>query len=455
MGTTDRNRAVVLGASMAGLLAARVLADSYREVLVVERDDLTEHVCADAHDCPRRGVPQGAHVHALLARGRQVLEEFFPGITGELTSDGAAAGDVTGQVRWVMNGHRMPKPHSDMLLLSMSRPFLEQRVRRRLRALPNVRVLERHDLVGLLTSPDDSAVVGVNVVSEGRGRSLAADLVVDATGRRSRTPAWLKALGYPAVEEEELRIGVGYATQYFRLPDEAMPDEISIDVVAAPETGRGAICARIENGRNVVTAYGILGDYPPSDSAGFLDFLKSLSAPDIHEAVRDQEPLGDPVAYRFPANLRRRYERLTAFPDGLLVLGDAVCSFNPVYGQGMTVAALGATVLRDHVTRPGAPRPAAFFADLARRAVDHVWSMTTGADLAFPGVEGERSAELLEEHAYLDRLLTAAAEDPSLLTAYARVVFLVDPPSALAAPEVVAAVEAVERAGAPDPAHSF
>ncbi|MDX2694349.1 FAD-dependent monooxygenase family protein [Streptomyces ipomoeae] len=151
------------------------------------------------------------------------------------------------------------------------------------------------------------------------------------------------------------------------------------------------------------------------------------------------------MAYRFPANLRRRYELMPSFPAGLLVLGDAVCSFNPVYGQGMTVAALGATVLRDHVARPGAPRAEEYFADLAERAVDAVWSMTTGADLAFPGVEGERTEEWREEQAYVGRLLEAATRDHSLLTAYARVVFLVDPPEALATPEIQAAVHAASQ----------
>ncbi|MFH8375210.1 FAD-dependent oxidoreductase [Streptomyces cyaneofuscatus] len=450
MGIADHNRAVVLGASMAGLLAARVLADSYTEVLVVERDGLEDLTGPDGSAETRRGVPQGRHVHALLARGRHILEELFPGFTDELVTAGAITGDVTGNVRWIMDGHRMPKPHSDMLLLSMSRPFLEQRVRARVRSLPNVRFLERHDVTGLLTAESGKgdgeeggkAVVGVSVTEDGTDRTLSADLVVDAGGRRSRTPAWLKELGYAEVPEDQMAISVGYATQYYRLPDDVMPDEISIDVVASPQLPRGAICAKIDGDRTVVTAYGYLGDYPPSTSAGFLDFLKSLSGTDIHDAVRDHQPLGDPVAYRFPANLRRRYELLPALPDGLLVLGDAVCSFNPVYGQGMTVAALGATVLRDHVTGSQAPDPRAYFADLAARAVDDVWEMTTGADLAFPGVEGDRTEEWQAEQGYVADLLTAATRDHSLLTAYARVVFLVDPPSALAAPEIQEAVRA-------------
>jgi 2-polyprenyl-6-methoxyphenol hydroxylase-like FAD-dependent oxidoreductase len=421
---------------MAGLLAARVLADGYTDVVVVDRDALEDHDCSGRHDCPRRSVPQARHVHALLARGRQIIEELFPGITDDLIAAGAVPGDVTGNVRRIINGRRMPKPYSDMLLLSMSRPLLEQLVRARVRELPNVSFLECRTIAGLLTSGDNSTVVGVSVADCGTVRPVSGDLVVDATGRRSRTPMWLRELGFPDVEQDQLKIGVGYATQCYRLPPERMNDDVSIDAVASASLPRGAGCARIEGGRALVTAYGFLGDYPPRDPDGFLTFLKSLSTPDIFDTVRNQEPMDDLYGYRFPTNLRRRYERMTAFPDGLLVLGDAVCSFNPVYGQGMTVASLGAMVLRDHVACAGAPSPGDYFADLAERAVDNVWSMTIAADLAFPDVEGERTDILLREQEYLDRLLEAATRDQALLIAFTRVVGLVDPPDALTTPEI-------------------
>nr|BBA84066.1 FAD-binding monooxygenase [Streptomyces lavendulae] len=443
----DRERVIVLGASMTGLLAAHVLADRYADVVVIDRDDLQGDDCGRAHNEPRRGVPHGGHLHNLLAAGLLALEDLLPGMTEELVSGGAVAGDGTAGVRWVVNGTRMPTPHSGLPLLSVSRPHLERRVRRRVRALPNVTFLERTEIAEPLTSADRSAVVGVRVLQGGTHRDLTADLVVDATGRRTRTPAWLAELGYPAVEEEQLTVNVGYTTQYYRLSADRMPGEVSIDVGGSATVPRGALCARIEDGRAVVTGYGMAGEYPPRDTAGFHDFLKSLAATDIYDTVHDQETIGEPLSYRFPANLRRRYERMESFPDGLLVLGDAVCSFNPVYGQGMTVAALGATVLRDHVSRPGPVDPKAYLADLAAKAVDHVWELTTGADRAFPGVGGEPTAEQLAEYAYLDRLLDAASRDGDLLVAYARVAFLLDPAAALAAPEIQ---EAVERALGPE-----
>ncbi|WP_097233698.1 NAD(P)/FAD-dependent oxidoreductase [Streptomyces zhaozhouensis] len=436
------SRAIVLGASMAGLLTARVLAEAYDDVIVVERDPLTDHDCSVPHVCPRRGVPQDYHVHGLLTRGRLLIEEMFPGITDELLASGAVAGDVTDDVLWVVNGRHLPRTHSDMLMLSLSRPHLEQRVRARVRALPNVRFLVRHSAVAPLLAPGERRVVGVTVTDTAGTRDLRGDLVVDTTGWRSRTPTWLERLGYPEVEEERQNVGVGYATQYFRLTPDAMKGVISEMVAASPASPRGAMSLRIEGGRTVVTAFGFRGDHAPTDPEAYLAYLKSLSAPDIYETVRGQEPLADPVAFRFPYNMRRRYERLTDLPEGLLVLGDAVCRLNPIYGQGTTVAALETTVLRDHVTRFGGARPTDYFAAIAEHAVDDVWHQTTSTDLAFPGVEGERTEAWRQRQESMGELLDAAVHDPSLLTAYARVIYLMDPPSALAQPRIRRAVRA-------------
>jgi hypothetical protein len=185
----------------------------------------------------------------------------------------------------------------------------------------------------------------------------------------------------------------------------------------------------------MLTLAGRQGDHPPTDPDGFLDFARSLRFPDIYEAVRDAEPLDDPVAFRFPASVRHRYERLDRFPDGLLVLGDAVCSFNPVYGQGMSVAAVEALGLRHHVEGGAAAQPRRFFRDLAR-VVDVPWEIAVGGDLAFPGVQGRRTLKARLVSAYLARLHAAAAHDASLASAFLRVAGLVAPPQSLLRPGV-------------------
>ncbi|HZD68279.1 MAG TPA: FAD-binding monooxygenase [Actinomycetes bacterium] len=424
------DRAVVLGGSLAGLLAARVLAEAYAQVTVVDRDELPETI---SH---RRGVPQGRHVHGLLARGQETLEELLPGLTAELVADGAPTLDMLAGSRLYFGGHRLRQAHAGLVVLCVSRPFLEGHVRARVRALPNVTLLDRCDVVGLAATPDHRRVTGARVLRRADGsaeEALRADLVVDATGRGSRTPAWLEALGYERPDKQQARIGLGYATRTYRLPPDALGGELAVLHGATPKHPRAGLLQTLEGDRWILTLAGILGDYPPTDPDGFLDFARSLRFPDIYRAVHDAQPLDDPVAFRYPASVRHRYERLTRCPDGLVVTGDAVCNTNPVYGQGMTMAALAALTLRRHLERGTEPRPRSFFRDLAR-VVDVPWDIAIGADLAFPGVQGRRTPKVRLVNAYLARLQAAATHDASLAIAFVRVASLAARPESLLRP---------------------
>ncbi|MFJ8844685.1 FAD-dependent oxidoreductase [Streptomyces cyaneofuscatus] len=444
-----KGRAIVLGGSMAGLFAARVLADSYAEVLVVDRDVLTGTTGT------RRGVPQGRQVHGLQAKGQQIIEELFPGLTKQVVADGGAVGDMAGDIRWFLNGKRLAPVRTGLTSLTVSRPFLESYVRTRVQELSPVSFLEERDVVGLEATADGGTVTGVRVSRQARGSDvevLRADLVVDATGRGSRTPVWLEQLGYERVEEEHLKIGLGYTSRVYTIREDPYRDnEISIGVVSSPTRPRGAIAARQEAGRVIVTAYGIAGDHPPTDPEGFDAFLKSLAVPDIHQAVQGLEPVGEPTPYRFPANQRRRYEKLTRFPQGLLVTGDGVCSFNPAYAQGMSVAALAALTIRRHVSGEGSPDPLEYLRDLASEAIEGPWALMAGGDLAYPGVEGERTALTQLSVAYMELVQEAAVNDPEVANAFMRVFGLVEPPASLMEPAMVLRVlrssGAAERAG--------
>jgi 2-polyprenyl-6-methoxyphenol hydroxylase-like FAD-dependent oxidoreductase len=430
------DRAVVLGASMAGLLAARVLADAYAQVTVIDRDQLPE---TPMH---RRGVPHGRHAHALLTGGHQALEELFPGLTAELIAHGAPTGDLLANGRWYLNGHRLRQAHSGLVALSPSRPLLEGHIRARVRALPNVALLDSCDIVGLTTTPDGRRVTGSRVLRRADGHTeelLGADLVVDASGRGSRTPIWLQALGYARPDEEQVRIGLGYATRTYRLPPDALHGDRGLVQAATPQHPRSGVLLQLESDRWMVTLGGRLGDHPPTDPNGFLAFAQSLQFPDIYETICDAEPLDDLVAFRFPASVRYRYERLDRFPDGLLVMGDAVCSFNPVYGQGMSVAALEALTLRRHLQRGAAPQPRHWFRDLAG-VVDAPWDVAVGGDLAFPGVPGRRTPKVRLVNAYLARLHAAAAHDANLASAFLRVAGMVAPPQSLLRPSIAVRV---------------
>ncbi len=435
MDRSGTGRALVMGGGIAGLLAARVLAEHHLDVLVLDRDELTTQ---DDHGT-RRGVPQGRHVHALLPRGRQILEELFPGLTAQLVDRGSPHGDLLADARLQLSGHRFARADARLPTVSVSRPTLEAVVRARVRELPNVTFSPACDVLGLTTTPDRRRVTGVRVLRRADSSAeevQAGAVVVDAMGRASRTPRWLEDLGYDPPPADELAGDVGYATRHYRLAPDVLGGDWGSLQGPTPSCPRGGALARIDGDRWIVTLFGLLGDHPPLDHEGFLAFADSLTFPDLGRAIRTGPPLDEPVRMRFPASVRRRYERLRRFPHGLLPLGDGVCSLNPIYGQGMTVAALQALALREHLGRAPAPDPHRWLRRVAR-VVDPAWDMVVGGDLALPGVEGPRTPKVRLLGAYISRLHAAAEVDPELAVAFARVMALVDPPATLLQPQRV------------------
>lgn len=443
MPSQNRDRAVVLGGSVAGLLAARALADGYDSVVIVERDPLP---ATHAH---RRGVPQGHHVHGMLPLGRQIIEELFPGYTAELVAAGAVRGDILGNVRWILNGRMLRQAQTGLTALSASRPLIEGALRDRVLALPNVSVLDGHDIVGLRATKrlDRIAAVLVTSLYGDASQILPADLVVDATGRGSRTPRWLSELGYAPPLEDRVMIDLGYATRVFECPPGALGDDIVVTIARFPGQTRGGVMQRLEGGRALVTLIGVLGERPPTNLQDFIEYADSLAAPDIADFVRVATPAGPPTTFRVPTYVRRRYELLTDFPAGLLAIGDAVCAFNPVYAQGMSVAAASAAALRDEVGRPGDPEASRYFATVSR-ALDAPWGIAVGGDMALSGLSGPVLPKSPLTPQYMAGLQRAAVADAEVATALVRVNSLIDPPSALLRPELAARVEEVRAAPA-------
>jgi 2-polyprenyl-6-methoxyphenol hydroxylase-like FAD-dependent oxidoreductase len=440
------DHAVVLGASMAGLLAAGVLANSYGRVTVFDRDTMPE---IGAH---RRGVPQDKHLHVLHPRGRQALDELFPGLTDQLIGQGAATGDALGNVRWQLSGYQLRQADIRLPGLSASRPFLEGHVRARVSDLPNVTLIERTDVVAVTATTDRHRVTGVRVydTAEACERAVPADLLIDATGRGSRAPLWLSELGYDRAAVDRVDIGLGYASRIYQLRPGALGTDVGMLTAATPQNPRGGALTAIEGGHHILTIFGILGDHPPTDPAGFDAFAASLPFPDIAQAIRDAAPLTDPVAFRFPASVRHRYERLRRFPVGLLVIGDAVCSFNPIYGQGMTVAAVQADTLQRLLARGEMPQPRRYFRAVAR-TINTPWDIAVGADLAFPQVPGTRTAKIRLVNSYLPKLHAAATTDITLGRAFVRVLGMMDRPEGLLRPDRVLRVLRTNRPGTSTP----
>lgn len=425
--------AVVIGASMGGLLAARALANHYAQVTLLERDMLPDEA---AH---RKGTPQSRHAHAVLVRGLQAMEDFFPGLVAELVAQGADHGDVSQFARWFHEGHQHQPCQSGHNAINVSRPLLEATVRRRLLELPNVRLVDGCDVPGLLTTPDRTRVTGVRALRRGANgveEQVAADLVVDAGGRGSRSPAWLEELGYGRPPEEAVAIGLTYTSCEYRRPPLPADSPVAFVVAASPEQPRGGVLLTQEGERWILTMAGYLGTKAPLDHAGLLEYVRGMAVPDLYERIRDAEPLGEPVAYKIPSNLRRRYEKLRRFPAGYLVVGDALCSFNPIYAQGMSVAALEAEALGACLGQ-GEARLAERFFKRAAAIIDIPWSTAVGNDLRFPEIAGPRTPMTRFINWYLVKLHHAAQHDAELSVAFLAVVNLLAPPPSVLRPAVV------------------
>jgi flavin-dependent dehydrogenase len=425
-------QALVIGGSLAGLFAARVLSDHFDRVTLLERDPV--------NDFPesRKGQPQTVHIHGLLAQGLHLIKEFFPDIDLSLTQGGALTGDFAEKVIWHQFGGYKVQFTSALPGMTMSRPFLEWHIRRRVQAFPNVALRSSFAVNDLITDAECKRIVGVVGTDRANAHQavrLTADLVVDASGRGSPALKWLEALDYPK-PEEEVKIKVGYATRLYRRNPQ---DQFAVMISPQPPSGRrGAYLFPIEQNRWIVTAGGLLGDYPPAGEAGFLEFLRSLPAPHIYSILSRAQPLSDIHTYRHPASLRRHYEKLNRFPEGYLVIGDAFASFNPIYGQGITSAAMQAQalshLLQGRRSLQGLWRP---FFKRAANVVHTPWQLAVGEDFRYPETEGRKSILTDLLNAYVLKVHTATHHDSVVYAQFLRVMNLLEPPASLLKPGII------------------
>jgi 2-polyprenyl-6-methoxyphenol hydroxylase-like FAD-dependent oxidoreductase len=425
--------AIVCGGSMAGLFAAGLLARHFEQVTLVERDPLP-----DAAE-PRKGVPQGTQTHILLRRGLDIAATLFPGLLEALQAAGAQVLDMSADCAWFMAGSWRRRLQSGVYMYSQTRPLFEATVRARLAALPNVRMLDGQEVAGFLSSPDKARITGLKVRTPGGGEahSLEAELVVDASGRGSRVPQWLEELGYPRVEETHLKVDVGYSTRMYRMPPGFEPGWKGLIISAElPQIRRLGAVIPVEGDRWTVTLSGWLRDYPPSDAEGFLEFARTLRQPHLYEALRNAEPLGPAVTYRFAHSQWRHYERLSRVPEGLVVVGDAFCSFNPIYGQGITTSALQVEMLTDAL-RGGLAGLSRRYFERAGHIIQMPWSMAAGEDLKLPEVEGKRPFGNGVLQWYGDRFQRLTSSDSEAVQTFMEVMHMLKPPTAMFSPRLV------------------
>ncbi|HVE86379.1 MAG TPA: hypothetical protein VND93_26165 [Myxococcales bacterium] len=430
-----RERAVVIGGSIAGLLAARVLSGHYRDVTILEQDRL------ERGPTVRKGTPQAQHLHGLLHRGAVYVERLFPGIFREIQADGGLTAEMGPDFLYYQFGVLKPRVPTGLIGQLHSRPLLEWGIRRRLAEAPNVRTLHGCQVASLSTNHDRRCVTGVRFRRDGEEQFAQADLVVDASGRGSRAPQWLEALGYPRVEESAVQVDVGYSTRLFRLPPRPRDWKLMIILPTPPAQKRLGILGAIEGGLWIATLAGWLKDYPPSDGAGFLDYARTLPRPELYEVLRDAEPVGPVAVHRFPSNLRRHYERMSRFPEGMAVVGDAQCSFNPIYGQGMTTAALQVEAMEQCFQ--GGHSGAELSRRIRRRtaaAIDGPWGMATTEDFRFPEVPGKRPPGFPLMAWYGAKVAELSGWDHDAFVRFAHVMQMSRSPATLFAPSMVARV---------------
>lgn len=433
----DGTHAIVLGASMAGLLTARVLSEHFERVTIIERDPVADRPEA------RKGQPQTRHLHGLLASGLQLLTRYYPDLPAALEAGGALLNDFGDGMQWYTYGGYRKRFKMGEKAALMSRPFLESLVRERTVARPNVTLLDNCAVKALRVTDDRQRVTGVEVERRNADHAtdlLAGDLIVDCSGRGSRSPQWLADLGYPAPPESEVKVNVGYATQTFRRdPADPRSKEWMLITPEAPRETRFGGMFPIEGDRWVVSMGGWAGDHAPTDPQGFMEYARAMPAPDIYNMMSQSEPLSEVVPYKFSSSLRRHYEKLSRFPQGYLVLGDAVCSFNPTYGQGMTSAAMQASALDELLTqrRGRLDGLSVTFFKQAAKIVDTPWQLAVGEDFRFPQTTGPKPAGVDLLNRYVAMVHRATLVDETVGRAFAAVMNLMAPPTSLMAPRIL------------------
>lgn len=464
-GQKPLRRAIVVGASFAGCTAARTLSDYVDEVVIIERDQLPDE------PAPRRGVPQGKHLHGLLAGGKLAIDRLFPGVSEKAVAAGAVIDDGGEGLKRSYPFGSVPRYRSQLTQIALSRPLLEFLIRQEALAIPNVKLMEGVTVGGLTTS--GGRVTGVSIAKDtsangGGGEQLDADVVVDATGRVSKAPDWLEAAGYSRPPETRVDAFFGYATRTYRAPENYDKDWSLGALVFLPGTAdgapRGGAIFSMEDGRWILTLIGAQRDYPPRDEDEFMEFARGLNLPEMAEMAAAAEPLTDITITRLPPNRWLRYEKLTRRPEGFLLVGDSVCAFNPTYGQGMTSAILSGEllgkVLEQHFSRGGASVNglAGEYQKQLAKFLAGPWGLSTGVDYRLPEVEGEpqpRAAKLTS--GYFDRLMMLGFEDQRVQREIDHVFGLVRPASSLFHPRISLRVlsrwrELGKKAGAGTPA---
>lgn len=433
---TNRNRAVVVGGSIAGKLAARVLSEFFNEVILIEKDTKNDHVTY------RKGVPQGIQGHVLLKSGEEIIEELFPGIFEELSRNGARKTDFAGDLLWTHHGTQKIRFDSNLFISQQSRPLLEWQIQQRLEEIPHINFRFGCRAQNLIIINDE--INGVVIEDQEESvTELLADLVIDASGVTALHNQWLSNSGYGIPAKSEIKVDLFYACMVFKeLSNESMNGHSLLAYPNPPEVERGGMISPIEGNRMLVTLIGYGMKEVPNDKVSFLEYARTLEQPEFYEAIKSALPLSEDVQiYRFPALRRYHLEKLKHFPSGLLVIGDAYCRVDPLFAQGMSLAAMEAKALRtllmqgktkEHLTKS--------YHKKVSRIIDIPWLIAITEDFRFHTTNGRKPISLPILQWFVKKVVKAYSHDESVYSQFIQVLHLKAHPIILARPGILAKV---------------
>jgi 2-polyprenyl-6-methoxyphenol hydroxylase-like FAD-dependent oxidoreductase len=440
-------RAIVLGAGIAGSLVARVLADHFTQVTVIERDSAADP------DGFRKGVPQAKLVHGLLRGGLDAMNAVFPELEQELYARGSVRAKPARDLLFVDFLGAWPRFDVGLEIPLVSRPPLEQSLRSALARVRNVELRERTAVRELISEGEHIRGVLCKRADGTTARELA-DLIVDATGRAAHTGEWLTRLGFPAPEQTRVDVDIAYAGCFVR--PRRTSDLLGALVSEPSPKGRYGCLIQAQEGERMIVGVSCRGGGGtlPADFASVVACAERLPHPGAFDMLRDAEPLSEVTRFGFPTSVHRHYERLSRLPEGFLCIGDALCSFNPVWGQGMSVAALEVVALRRMLEERAAGAaslsglPAGFYAEAAR-IIATAWQLSVVPDFSFDTTRGERPDGLSAGRGFMRAFAMLARQDPAVRALLNSVYHLVDPLEALKSPEIVAKVLPLLQAASP------
>jgi 2-polyprenyl-6-methoxyphenol hydroxylase-like FAD-dependent oxidoreductase len=442
----SKSHAIIIGGSMTGMMAAQVLTRHFAKVTIIDRDFLPDD------ESQRRGTPQAIHLHNVVTRGWMVLEQLFRGIQEELIDADAPPISWPADLMWLGRKGWSPRFEANITTYSCTRNLLETKIRHRIQREGIIDILPQTSVTGVLTDESGKKITGVKIRGYHHQQGLVGEeahilgsLVVDASGRSSRTPQWLEELGYKPPRQSIVKPYVGYSTRHYVLPHDQMPDwKVLLVQSRPPHSNHSAGLFRVENNHWTLTLVGMGGDYPPSDEEGFMELLRNLPDPKLYEFVKTLQPTSPIYTYRIPQNRVVHFEKMSRRPENLIAIGDAVCGFNPVYGHGISVAAQSVSTLHKSlrqqifITRGSLTGFAQLFHDNLASVVSAPWVFTTGEDMRYPTTEGgDQSVFTQAAHWYVDGVMDYALDSPDTHRALIQVMHLLKSPLIFLRPDIV------------------